>query len=302
MFNYQRKPTMKTDRAGHFLKNILAATLIGLVTFTCVPAKAAHEMIYAVDQFNNLFNFWSDAPGSIINQYSINGVQNAEEIRGIDYWNGTIYGMGSFGDLYTLNPNNGLATMVGPGFGVTPNGATFGVDNGLAGFQVVSGNGQNLRVSRGTGVATVLPSLSYAAGDPFAGQLPRVDALAYDSASGIWYAEDTLKNTLATFNPATGVLHTIGPNGIDAARINGLDMSDSTGIMYMGTPAASSDPQANLYTINPGTGFALLVGQIGNPGDDILVRGLTVVPIPEPSSVALLALGALGLLFARRRQ
>jgi len=27
-----------------------------------------------------------------------------------------------------------------------------------------------------------------------------------------------------------------------------------------------------------------------------------VVPIPEPSSVALLALGAFGLLFARRRQ
>jgi hypothetical protein len=293
---------MKTSRTGHFLKGILAATLIGLVTFTSTPAKAAPEMIYAVDQFNNLFNFWSDTPGSIINQYSISGIQNAEEIRGIDYYSGTIYGMGSFGELYTINPNNGVATMVGSGFGVTPNGATFAFDNGPAGVQVVSGNGQNLQVSRSTGVATVLPSLSYAAGDPFAGQAPRVDALAYDSASGIWYADDTLKNSLATFNPATGVLHTLGLNGIDAARINGFDMSDSTGIIYMGTPAASSDPQANLYTINAGNGFALLVGQIGNPGDNILVRGLTVVPIPEPSSVALLALGAFGLLFARRRQ
>ncbi len=90
--------------------------------------------------------------------------------------------------------------------------------------------------------------------------------------------------------------------GIDAARINGLDLSPETGIMYMGTPAASSDPQANLYIMNPGTGFALLVGQIGNPGDDILVRGLTVVPIPEPGSIVLVALGVVGLFAARRRE
>ncbi len=292
---------MKTGRIQRSLGGTFAATLVGIITFACVPAKAAHEMIYAVDQFNNLFNFWSDAPGTIVNQYSINGVLNAEEIRGIDYYNGTLYGMGSFGELYTINPNNGVATMVGTGFGVTPNGATFGADNGPAGFQVVSGNGQNLLVSRSIGVATVLPALSYAAGDPYAGQSPRVDALAYDYASGNWYAGDTLKNTLATFNPATGVLNTIGAMGIDSARINGLDISPGTGFMYMGTPAASSDPQANLYLINPVTGFATLVGLIGDPGDNTLVRALTVVPIPEPSSVALLVLSGAVMLLRKRR-
>jgi hypothetical protein len=70
--------------------------------------------------------------------------------------------------------------------------------------------------------------------------------------------------------------------------------------MYLNSPAASSDPQANLYVVDKLTGFATLVGQIGNPGDNILVQGLTVVP--EPSSVALVALGAFGLFFARRRQ
>jgi hypothetical protein len=69
--------------------------------------------------------------------------------------------------------------------------------------------------------------------------------------------------------------------------------------MYLDTPAASSDPQANFYTVDKLTGFALLMGQIGNPGDNILVQGLTVVP--EPSSIALLTLGALGLLFVRRQ-
>ncbi len=127
-----------------FTRGALAAALVALTTFVPAPANAAHEMIYAVDQFNNLYNFWSDTPGSVINQFHIAGVQNAEEIRGIDWYNGTIYGMGSFGELYTINPNNGIATAVGSGFGVTPNGATFGFDNGPAGVQVASGNGQNL--------------------------------------------------------------------------------------------------------------------------------------------------------------
>lgn len=293
---------MKTSRAQRFLKGILAATLVGLVTFTCMPAKAAPEMIYIVDQNNNLINFWSDTPGTIINTFSINGVQNAEEIRGIDYYNGTIYGMGSFGELYTLNPNNGVATQIGAGFGVVPNGATFGVDNGPAGFQIVSGNGQNLSVNRITGLATVGPALAYVAGDPHFGASPRVDALAYNDASGLWYAADTLQNSLASFNPLTGALTTIGANGIDAARFNGLDISPFSGITYFGTPAASSDPQANLYTVNLANGAVSLIGQIGNPGDDILLRGLTVIAVPEPSSVALLGLGVLGLWFARRRQ
>jgi hypothetical protein len=268
---------MKTSSAAPFTKGILSATLIGLVTFTCMPAKAAHELIYVVDQFDNLFSFYSDSPGSIINVFHITGVQNGEAIRGIDYYTGTIYGMGSFGELYTINPNNGQATMVGAGIGVTPNGTTFGVDNGPAGFQIVGGNGQSLLVDRFSGVAIVAASLAYAAGDPLFGVAPRVDALAYDPATGVWYADDTLQNTLAAFNPATGLLHTIGPNGIDASSYNGMDVSSATGIMYMGTPAAESDPQANLYTIDKETGQATLVGPIGHPGDDFLVRGLTVV-------------------------
>jgi hypothetical protein len=299
---------MKTIRNTNFIKGILAATLIGLVTFTSVPAKAVpHEMIYAVDTGDNLINFFSDAPGNVLNSFNITGVQFGEEIRGIDYWNGTIYGLGSASRLYTINPNTGAATQVGAGqFNPLLNGQTFGVDNGPAGFQVVSGlgGGQNLLVDRVTGAVVggvAGPSLHYVAGDPFFGVSPRVDALAYDGATGNWYAGDTLQNTLAHFDPVTGALSTINFMGIDPSRFNGMDISPATDIMYLGTPAASSDPQANLYIISQGTGFASLVGQIGQPGDNYLIRGLTVVPIPEPSSVALLGLGAFGLLFARRR-
>jgi hypothetical protein len=189
--------------------------------------------------------------------------------------------------------------MVGGTFSPILNGASFGFDNDPTGVRVASNLGQNLLVNRTTGAVNVMPSMSYSAGDPFFGFPPRVDALAYDDAAGIWYAGDTLQNSLATFNPTTGVLSSIGMMGIDASTRNGLDISPFTGIMYMGTPAASSDPQANLYIINKLTGMATLVGQIDVPMANTLVRGLTVVP--EPSSFALLGLGAFGLWFARRR-
>ena len=280
---------MKATRIKRFIIGTSAAALVGLSLLIPIPANAAHEMIYAVDQDNNLFNFWSDAPGTILGQYAINGVQNAEEIRGLDYWNGTLYGLGSFGYLYTIT-TGGIATPVDGLFAPPLSGATFGVDNGPSGFQVVGNLGQNLLIDRTTGqVISVGPNVP-----------TRVDALAYDPVSGNWYAGNTLSDNLATLNPITGVLSPIGPFGIDASRYNGLDISPFSGIMYMGTPAVSSDPQANLYTISTATGFATLVGQIGQPNEGILVRGLTVVP--EPGGVALLALGALGLLFARRQQ
>ena len=293
------------------MRGTFAAALVGLSTFISAPANAAHEMIYAVDTGNNLINFWSDTPGNIIDSYNLQGLQNNEEARGIDFWNGTIYLLGSSSRLYTVNPIGGLATQVGgPGsFSPLLSGQTFGVDNGPTGLQVVSGlgGGQNLLVDRATGTVpggTAGTSLHYVAGDVYFGQSPRVDALAYDGVTGKWYAGDTFQNSFALFTPGTGALSTLnntGNNmGIDASRFNGTDISPFTGIMYMGTPQASGDPQANLYTIDKTTGFASLVWQIGQPGDNYLIRGLTVVP--EPSSVALLALGAFGLFFARRRQ
>jgi hypothetical protein len=281
---------MKTKISGRFLKGIIAATLVGVVTFTCMPAKAAHEAIYGVDQNNNLSLFYSDAPNAIVSSYSITGIKAAEEIRGIDYWNGTIYAFGSAGYLYTLN-QFGVATQVGSQFSVTPNGSTFGVDNDSSGFRIVSNLGMNLLIDRSTAAETVNPSVP-----------ARVDAIAFNSAGGQWYAVDTLLNTLETLNPNTGAVGVIGPLGIDASRYNGFDISPfGAGIAYMVTPAASSDPQANLYTVDLATGLASLVGQVGNPGDNYLFRAMTVA-IPEPSSVVLLVVGALSLFFARRRQ
>ncbi len=203
---------MKTIGFRWFTRGALAAALVALATFIPAPANAAHEMIYAVDQHNNLFNFWSDDPSTILSGYAISGVQNAEEIRGLDYWDGTLYGLGSFSRLYTIDPGSGAATQVGGVFSPLLNGLTFGADNDPNGYRVVSALGQNLLlVNRTTGTVTVGPALNYVLGDVYFGQAPRVDALAYDYSTGSWLASDTSKNSVAAFNPATGGLSTLAP-------------------------------------------------------------------------------------------
>lgn len=281
----------------------LKSLVVGGLIFAGASSKANAELLYAVTLDNNLISFDSATPGSLLTAGAISGLQTSETLKGLDFWNGALYGIGSFSHLYALNPATRVATQVGSTFSPLLNGLSFGVDNGPAGVVVTTDLRQNLLVDRTTGMVTVNPSLAYAAGDPHFGAAPRVDALAYDQASGKYYAGDSLLNTFATLDPTTGLVSTLaggGVSGIDFSRNNGFDISIASGIGYLASPAASADPQANLYTVNKTTGFVTLVGLIGSPGDNILISGLTA--IPEPSSLSMLALGGLVFGLIRRKK
>jgi hypothetical protein len=296
---------MKNTNSGKNLFARISRTLaIGVVLFASARANAATELLFGVElATDNLISFNSDAPGSILTSHAINGLQSGEAIRGIDMGpNGLLYGLGSSSRLYTIDPNTGQATAVGGQFSTVLNGSTFGFDIEPTGARVTSDLGQALLINTSTGVATVQASPVYAPGDPHFGVAPRVDALALNPANGAWIAGDSLANSFATFTPSTGALNTIGNAGIDYSRNNGLDFSQNTGILYLASPSASSDPAANLYTVNPLTGAVSLVGLIGNVGDNILVDGLTVASVPEPSSLGLLALGSVLFAFQLRKR
>jgi hypothetical protein len=247
-------------------KAVLKAACVAGVVMASAPAWASHELIWVLDFNNNILSFYSDSPGIIRESHPITGLSANEALRGMDYWVGTLYALGDAGHLYQVDPSAGTATQIGS-LGVILNGAWFGVDNGPPGLQVVSELGQSLLIQRTTGIATVMPGVP--------GELT---GLAYNPATGSWYAADSLQNTLVSLNPATGAAATIGPMGIDLSRANGMDFSAGTGILYLASPAASSDPQANLYSVNHATGAVTLIGLIGPPGANILVRGLSVCP------------------------
>jgi hypothetical protein len=261
----------------------------------CVhPGESSAAVLYGVSEDNYLISMESTAPGSFLASRPITGLQSSEKIVGLDYSStGTLYGLGDSSRLYTISTDTGQATAVGSGqFLPTLNGTAFGFDNIPSGAVVISDLGQSLTISRATGTAIANPSLP---------QASHISALAYASGSGVLYGIDSLANTLVTINPVTGTATTIGPLGIDCSRNNGFDISDDSGLAYLASPAASSDPAANLYQVNLSNGFVTLIGLIGAPGDDVLVRGLTVAPTPEPATMLLLVLGGLALMRRRRK-
>jgi hypothetical protein len=224
--------------------------------------------------------------------HPINGMAGGESIRGIDFWNGTLYALGSGGNLYNLNYNTGQATLIG-GLGVVLNGASYGVENDTTGFRIVSELGQNLTVNRATGAATAGPAVSPSG--------TFLSALAFRRSTGTMYGIDSSANTFGTYNPTTGAYSTTGALGFDVARNNGFDISDTSGVAYLASGATSSDVQANLYTVNLATGMASLVGLIGQVGDNTLLRGLTVVPEPATGTLLIGGLALLVLNFRRRK-
>lgn len=270
------------------LKKSLAAG----VAIACIGGGVAHaELIYAATQVdNNLISFDSANPGVLLASRGITGFQAGETVRSLDYANGQLYALGSSSRLYTIDPTTGAATVVGGQFGTLLNGTTFGMayDMGAGQFRIVSDLDQSLMVTP-LGVASVGSSLQYAVGDANASLNPVVNAVAY--AGGTLWALDSSANILASLNPATGNLTTLGPLGVDISRYNGFSVSPGSGTAYVGSPATSGGLSADLWTLNPGTGQLTLVGHIGDAGDNYLLNGLAVVP--EPSSAVLMGLAGL---------
>jgi hypothetical protein len=292
------------------MKTIFAAAAVAL----CVALPAQAERIYALTSADQIISFDSATPGILNSAQFVTGLQPAETLLGIDYRpaNGLLYGLGSSSRLYLINPTTGAATQVGSGqFSTLLSGTTFGFDFNptVDRIRVVSDLDQNLRLNPNDGsVAAVDLSLNYAAGDPFFGLSPNINAAAYannvpGALSTTLYVIDSAQNSLAIQNPPNnGTLTTVGLLTIDASRFNGFDISGLTGIGYAATPAASGGPAADLYTINLATGGAALVGHIGGAPDDFIIKGLSVVAVPEPGVGVLALVGGLGLWMLRLRR
>lgn len=285
---------MSANLSSRFVKKIIIASVVGVIALANLSAQA--QLLVGISfpsqggGDNDIVGFNASNPGTILFDHPIIGLAASESIRGIDYWNGTVYALGSAGNLYSLNYNTGQATLVGS-LGVVLNGASYGVENDGSGFHIVSELGQNLTASRATGAAAVGPAINPSG--------TFLSALAYRSSNNTMYGIDSSANTLGTFNPATGAFATTGPLGFDVARNNGFDILGNTA--YLASGATSSDVQANLYTVNLATGLATLVGLIGQVGDNTLLRGLTAVPEPGTGTLLIGGLALLVINFRRRK-
>ncbi len=313
---------MKLSQLSTVISAIAIATMfemIGLVK----PATATSMQLIGLDNNNNLVSF---DPNNLTSTRRVGVSGITGNLVGIDFRprNGDLFGVTDANQVYTINPDTGVATLV-----LTPNATPFTLNGTSFGFdfnptpdaiRVVSDANQSTRLSPNTGgLAGTDTPLAYAATDLNAGKDPNIVAAAYTNSFApspdptrrtTLYVIDSVLDTLATqgsmnflpgspspaVSPNTGRLFTVGSLGIDFGPFGGFDILSSNG---MDTAFAASG--SSVYSINLSTGAATTLGTID--GGNVNIVGLAARSVPEPGTIsALIGFGALGLLGSCRRR
>lgn len=274
--------------------------------------NASAERIFGLTTQNWVTVFDSASPGDTIGGGAVTGLEVNDVLVAMDYQpaSGNVLLLGSQSNVYKLNNTSGAdfsatllnsldPTLIGTSMAFDFNPAF--MEGAFA--RIITDTNDN-RVISGADGAYLPPvektDVFYAAGDANEGVDPNIAGIAYDTniagaTSTQQYGIDATLGILTTVANNAGTLETVGSLGIAGAITNelGFDISGESGTAFA---SIQSGPNSELYTVDLSSGAATSLGQIGS-GD--LIRDITTVPVPEPSSIVILALGSVALL--RRR-
>ncbi len=275
------KTAMGTAPAGMDLGNGEAFRITAPVAAGEIQAQASTDVsqLIALTDHNSLVSFDSNNPGA--SQFTdITGVEGT--LLGIDTRpaDGSIYGISTANNIYTIDADSGVASYVStldtPFEGGTISGFDF---NPVADrLRLLGDNDQDFRINVDTGEVTVDGTLAFASGDSSEGVNPNVTAAAYTNSfdgtiSTQLYDIDTLLNDLALQDPANdGTLATVGDLGIDFGTLGGLEIVSAV----EGDNTAFAVSNTTLYSLDLDSGAAHSLGEVGsiNP---LNLQGLTAV-------------------------
>ncbi|WP_165903855.1 DUF4394 domain-containing protein [Hymenobacter gummosus] len=277
-----------TTFAGFINGQGVGITDIAIRIDRTAPAPSG-QLLYGVTTNNNLISFYSGTPGFVNTSVAITGITAGQTLVGTDFRpnTGQLFGLGYNTDtgesrLYTIDLTTAVATPVGSGpitlgLGDATDNIGFDFNPTVDRIRVVSTNRADYRLNPNNGaLAATDGTLAYAAGDPNAGQTPRIGSVGYTnsypgSTSTTLYDIDEALSVLATQNPPNaGTLNTVGSTtGLTVSSSNALvDLDiyfDRTNLVNQAFLAANPNGQAtsNLYTLTLGSGNATQVGAIG---------------------------------------
>jgi hypothetical protein len=267
---------------------------IALAPATTAPTNALGQMV-ATTATNKLISFTTAAPQKLCTTTAVTGLAANENILGIDTRpaDGAVYALGSAGNIYTINPATGAATVkstLAPAAGdafTGLSGTEFGVDfNPVPDrLRIVSDMGQSLRVNVDTGAVTTDTALNPAGSTVVAAAYTNAFAgAAFTTLYVLDAGNDRLQiQGQPSGNPNLGDLLTVGALGIgDVQSVAAFDISGTNNAAFAAVNIAGATT-SELHTINLTTGAATKVNAIG--GGEI-VRGATLVGAPTATVFA----------------
>lgn len=282
-------PGVALARTAHSVVRIFAVLALAVI---CAPAAAQQTvLIFGYDaSTRHLVRFFSDAPGTVLSDVPISGLQSGENIDSMDFRpaTGELYAIAATGTtarLVKIDTVSAALTQVGASFAVAPGTVTIGMAFSPTAdrIRIVSTATANQRIDANTGALFPDAAVAYAAGDVNAGKTPGVAFLAYSNhylgaTTSTAYAIDTDNNVLVRIggiggspSPNGGQLTTIGPLGVVAgSTLGGLAIQPGTNTAY----ATLDSTIQKLYSIRLDTGAVTLVGNIGS----ISVAGIAIAP------------------------
>ena len=290
------------------MRHLRAITALLAATAAWSSAAQAEQVLGLSG--TTIVKFDSSSPGTIQSSTPISGL-NGDTLTGIDFRPATsqLYSVSTTGNVYLLELDSGgsayTATSLGP-ISTLPSGTSFGLDFNptVDRLRFVSDTNQNLRINPTTtppgtiadGAITLNGSSSIdILGVAYTNSLP---GAVTTSLYGLDAFTDALvrstnanAGTYANTNLSGGLF---GPLGIDLSATDQLGF-DISGISGAGYFAVGN----NFYGIDLNTGAATLIGSLGLNG----ITGISVVPVPEPGTWAMLLLGfgLIGAALRRRR-
>lgn len=242
-----------------------------------------------VTEAGQVSSFNRAAPGTTVGSRAISGLAAGETVAGIDYRpaDALLYALGTRGNIYTLDPATGRATLrstLKAAAGddqpfISLQGTQFGVDfNPVADrLRVVSNTGQNLRINVDTG-DTITDGSLVRTDETGAAAVPSATAAAYTQSfrgtisTQLYVLDLTLGRLMLQDPPNNGTLSTGVVLGVLGGGLNGFDIESrsNTGYAIIRVGTVTS-----LYRIDltASTQAAALVATLGSD----VVTGLALV-------------------------
>jgi hypothetical protein len=237
--------------------------------------------------------------GTLTGNVPISGLAAGDSLVDIDvFFSGDrrLYGLGTSGTLYTLDPNTGSAAINVAGAAV---GSPVAIDfNPVPDRLRVLSGPSNFRITPGTGVVSSDGLFTFAVGDANAGATPTLRAAAYinnvdNPGATSLYTIDTGLDALilhsggpgfSTLNTVAGL--SLGGNPFDVGRNVGFDVFSTA----VGDNQVFMSNGNDLYRLNLANGVLAPMATVGGGVD---LRTIAV-QVPEASTVVPSVAGLLG--------